>query len=272
MDRSNTALFEFTKAEDANDFREIISKMGLRWARPIYWHDKNLPFPKTVTGASCFFLRLESKIIGITAAHVFRLFENTKSRTPSLLFQINLVPFNLDEALIDIDDQLDIATFEISEKDVQASLSEPIDVSVGWPADTVVKRGAAIQLVCYPENIRTIDPADRSAIFQAWGALDVIQDFSQDEIIIAYDPLKVHGAPTKPPLGYNMSGCSGGPAIIHEDRGGLHCWYPIGLIIAGPKASEGEAVEFDLIRVRRINCIEPDGRLRRSAPTGWLPT
>ena len=97
-----------------------------------------------------------------------------------------------------------------------------------------------------------------------------MEDFTEGEILLVYDPEKVMGAPTKPPLGYNMSGCSGGPAIIHETRNGLHVWHPVGLMMGGPKLSEGAAADFDMIRIRRIDCIQPNGRIR-VADTGWLP-
>jgi hypothetical protein len=181
------------------------------------------------------------------------------------------MPFNLEGSLIDIDDEIDVATFSISEQELKATSSEPFDVSSSWPPKDVVKKGAAIQLVGYPENIRIIDPADRSAVFQAWGALDYVEDFTDAEILVVYDPKTVIGVPRLPPLGYNMSGCSGGPAIIHETRGGLHVWHPVGLIISGPKRDEGGAAEFDMIRVRRIDCIGPTGLIRRAADTGWLP-
>jgi len=272
MDQPERPIFAFATAEAADEFRKEIADRSLRLARPIYWHDNALPFPKQMTGATCFFLQFQDRYIGVTAAHVVRAFLQTKASTPELVCQLHLIHFDLEGALIDIDDKLDIATFAMTEKDINQSLSEAFDVSASWPAEDVLKQGAAVYLVGYPENIRLIDAAERSAIFQAWGAFEVVADFTGDEIIVVYEPGKVIGAPTKPPLGYNMSGCSGGPAVIHFDRNGLHRWEPIGLIMAGPREGHGEAAEFDMIRVRRIDCIEPDGRLRRSADTGWLPS
>jgi len=145
-------------------------------------------------------------------------------------------------------------------------------VSSRWPLDGVVVRDASIQLIGYPENIRIIDSAERSVVFNAWGALDFIEDFNEREIILTYDPEKVVSAPTKPPLGYNMSGCSGGPAIVHEIRSsGFHIWHPVGLIVGGPKCGERDAAEFDIIRTRWIDCIQPDGHIERDPDTGWLP-
>ena len=268
---SDNAHFQFKTKEEADAFRETIYLAGLRYGRPICWHDDDKPFPKDVTGASCFFLRFSTANIGVTAAHVVRQYQRARTAIPSLICQLHLMPFNLEGALIDTDDTLDIATFSISEPELKATLSDPFDVSSSWPAKEVVKRDAAIQLVGYPENIRIINSEDRSAVFQAWGALDFVEDFTDSEILLVYDPKRAIGAPTPPPLGYNMSGCSGGPAIVHVTSGGLHLWHPVGLITSGPKLGEGDAAEFDMIRVRRIDCIEPTGHIRRAADAGWLP-
>lgn len=63
-------LFRFMTTEDANAFREEIAAAGLRYARPICWHDNNKVFPKEIVGASCFVLRFATGLVGVTAAHV----------------------------------------------------------------------------------------------------------------------------------------------------------------------------------------------------------
>jgi hypothetical protein len=265
-------LFRFMTTEDANAFREEIAAAGLRYARPICWHDNNRTFPKEIVGASCFVLRFATGLVGVTAAHVIREFQKAKAATPSLVCQLHLMPFDLDGALIDIDDDLDIATFAVSERQLKTTLTDAFDVSSRWPLDGIVKPDTSIQLIGYPENIRVINSIEKSAVFNAWGALDFIQDYNEREIILTYEPEKVLGAPTKPPLGYNMSGCSGGPAIVHELRpSNFHVWHPVGLIVGGPRFGEGDAAEFDIIRVRRIDFIQADGHIRREVETGWLP-
>ncbi|MGH7066076.1 MAG: hypothetical protein ACREET_18545 [Stellaceae bacterium] len=263
-------LFRFMTNEDANAFRKEIAAAGLRYARPICWHDQAKTFPKEIVGASCFVLRFATRLVGVTAAHVVRKFQRAKASSPSLVCQLHLMLFDLDGALIDIDDDLDIATFAISEWQLNKTLTDPFDVSTRWPLDDVVKPDASIQLVGYPENIRVINSIEKSAVFNAWGALDFIQDYNEREIILTYEPDKVLGAPTKPPLGYNMSGCSGGPGIVHELRASnLHVWYPVGLIVEGPRFGEGDSAAFDIIRVRRIDFVQADGHIRREM--GWLP-
>jgi hypothetical protein len=122
-----------------------------------------------------------------------------------------------------------------------------------------------------------ITRADRSAEFRAWGALAAVECVTRDEILITYDPAIVEPtawAPNLPPLGFNLSGCSGGPVLVHGTRNGLLRWFAVGLIADGPKeqAKQGEAAEFDMIRLRRIDIIQPDGTIKQPAEdTGWLP-
>src|SRR6516165_6786422 len=108
-------LFRFMTTEDANAFLEEIAAAGLRYARPICWHDNAKTFPKAIVGASCFVLRFATGLVGVTAAHVVREFQKAKGTTPSLVCQLHLMSLDLNGALIDIDDGLDIATFAISE-------------------------------------------------------------------------------------------------------------------------------------------------------------
>jgi len=46
---------------------------------------------------------------------------------------------------------------------------------------------------------------------------------------------------------------------------GLHRWYPVGMIIAGPRAVEksGDAENFDIIFLRRLHFLQADGTIAR---------
>jgi len=139
------------------------------------------------------------------------------------------------------------------------------------PPDRLIARQMPIQLIGFPECLRVIDHAGSSVTCKAYGALALVEDYSDRDIITIYDPAQSQGMPTLLPLGFNMSGCSGGPAVIHETRNGIHRWYPVGLILRGPRGeAQGEAAKFDMIRIRRIHCIDEDGRIRAES-TGWLP-
>ena len=73
---------------------------------PICWHDRTLHYPKPVKVASCFALRFPD-LVGVTAAHVVRTYQGELKETPDLTCQLrHLQDFDLDRALVNIDDDL----------------------------------------------------------------------------------------------------------------------------------------------------------------------
>jgi hypothetical protein len=78
-----------------------------------------------------------------------------------------------------------------------------------------------------------------------------------NEIWVTYEPgrdFRVRAAAEFPDLGANLSGCSGGPVLMHFERNGYHRWFPVGIIIVG-------LADFDLIRIRRVNAVRLDGTI-----------
>ncbi len=120
---------------------------------------------------------------------------------------------------------------------------------------------------------------DRFGTFRAYGGLNAIEDFSDREIVITYDPAReksLNGLPL-PSVDLNLSGCSGGPVLLHGLRNGLHRWFPVGLICGGPMRNGvgeidlGEVGAFAMIRAVRIHRLEPDGTIKKQEFGGWLP-
>ena len=184
---------------------------------------------------------------------------------------IQLTHYNILNAIIDLSDNLDIMTFRISEEQVRNSGAQAFDVSAKWPPEIPLMRQMPIQLVGFPEFLREIDYAAPLVSCGTYQALTLVEDYNDREIIVIYDPKQSQGAPRLLPLGLNMSGCSGGPAIIHRTQNSIHRWYPVGLIAGGPRGQgEGESASYDTIRIRRIDCIDPNGHIR-VPDTGWLP-
>jgi hypothetical protein len=110
---------------------------------------------------------------------------------------------------------------------------------------------------------------------QAWGAHGIADAVTDRDIVTVYEPDRVLIARydvSKPPLGFNMSGCSGGPALLVNQVNGLLRWFPVGLIYKGPvgKAAEGELAGLDRIHIRRIYFLNPDGTIKEP-DSGWLP-
>jgi len=228
-------------------------------------------------GGTCFFLRFERGIIGVTANHVVNAYESAAAANPNTVCQLRNSPaFDLVGAIIARDAARDIATFAVSEAVLSHIEAIPLDCRASWPPPE--PQHLWLLSVCgFPETMRT-SRADRSAEFGAWGALAAVECVTRDEILITYDPAIVkptEWAPRLPPLGFNLSGCSGGPVLLHGHWNGLHRWFAVGLIAGGPKEEkkQGLASECDMIRLRRIDTIQPAGTISRPADDsgGWLP-
>jgi hypothetical protein len=253
-----------------------VAALTLQVARPLIWHDRTEGWPKRLDGATCFFLRFEAGIVGVTANHVISAYRSAVASNPSTVCQLRNSPaFDLEAAIIARDAARDIATFAVSEAVLSHIDAVALDCRGSWPPPE--PQSLWLLSVCgYPESMR-ITKADRSAEFRAWGALAAVECVTRDEIVITYDPAIVKPtawAPNLPPLGFNLSGCSGGPVLVHGTRNGLHRWFAVALIAEGPKeqAKQGDAAEFDMIRLRRIDIIQPDGTIKQPTEvTGWLP-
>ncbi len=117
-----------------------VSDFTLRLSTPIYWHDRQEPFPKRIRGGTCFVLRFDSGLIGITAAHVLRVYEATRREVHNLVCQLRLTKFTLHQAIIECDDDLDIATFRVTEEELTAIGGAFVDCrGNNWPPPPLVK-------------------------------------------------------------------------------------------------------------------------------------
>jgi hypothetical protein len=261
------------------EVQKEIADFTLAVCTPIYWHDRRVAFPKDVEGGSCFVLRFDGGLVGVTAAHVLDAYNAARQANSALVCQLRLMEFAFHDAVIDTNSDLDIATFRLSEAELTAIQGTAIDCRGSWPPPTP-KAMQGVSLAGFPEVMRLTLP-DRSIVFQAYGALSAIEDVSDRDILFTYDPAREQSwkGLDLPPLGLNMSGCSGGPVILHGTRNGLHRWFPIGIINAGSKrdgtASQidrGDAQDFDIIRARRLHFIREDGSIDVPSPSvGWLP-
>jgi hypothetical protein len=53
--------------------------------------------------------------------------------------------------------------------------------------------------------------------------------------------------------------------LVHYERNGLHRWFPVAMMVAGPREQgTGISAEFDILRFRRIHFIQPDGSIEQT--------
>lgn len=266
-----------TISPPTTDAMSEVANFTLKVCTPIYWHDRHVRFPKEVEGGSSFILRFGTGLVGVTAAHVLDVYRAARAGNSNLVCQLRLMEFDFRSAIIAVDADLDIATFRLSEAELSAIDGTAVDCRGSWPPP-VPTAGQGVSLAGFPEVTR-FTFADKSVEARAYGALTMIEDVSERDLLFTYDPQREQslGGLDHPPLGFNMSGCSGGPVLLHGTRNGLHRWFPVGMITAGSRrdgsaetVDRGVAQDFDIIKARRLHFIREDGSL--DVPqTGWLP-
>jgi hypothetical protein len=244
----------------------------MKVARPLIWHNRQENWRKRLSRGSCFILRFDGGLIGITANHVVETFQKACKQESQLGCLLRTTPFDLLGAIIDRDAELDIATFSVTEDQLISSEAVAIDCRLEWPSP-MPDKNTALSLAGFPEALNKLSPRSKVE-FRAYVNMCFVEDVTSHDIIATYEPrrdIRVRAASEFPDLGANLSGCSGGPVLIHIERNGCHRWFPVGIIVGGPgKDPTGAMAEFDIIRIRRINAVRHDGTIIRQSPAAYI--
>lgn len=206
-------------------------------------------------------------LIGVTADHVIAAFEDDKKNIAGTRCLLRTVPFDLLGAVLARNADLDIATFAVTDDDVAGSEAVTLDCrSMNWPPP-VPEQGDPVSFGGFPEEIAR-QSLHFNVEFSALVSITTIQDVTDRDIIVTYDPARdsrILAEPKLPEIGANLSGCSGGPVLVHYERNGLHRWFPVAMMVAGPKEQgTGIFAELDILRFRRIHFIQPDGSIEQA--------
>jgi hypothetical protein len=250
-----------------------VSAHMLKVARPLFWHI-GVPKEGPLRGASTFILQFEARHVAVTADHVIAQYLDALAADQRTICQIGECQVWPEKTLISRSAELDIATFEIDPEKLSEMGAIPLDCRKDWPPPEVAE-GDSLTLAGYLDARRNKKGRGYYE-HEAWGAHGIADGVSPREIVTVYDPdatFASDGYGAKPPLGFNMSGCSGGPVIVHKVINGLVRWFPAGLIYKGPgkEKAQGEFATFDRIHIRKLHFIQSDGTIAEP-DTGWLPT
>ncbi len=246
-----------------------LSQRLLGIVRPFFWQVNGC----VLSGASAFVLRFEQRLVAVTAEHVIAQYLAAKGNDHRVRCQLGQCFVSLEDVLIGRSRDLDIATFEVDPNSLPAMGAEAIDCRDAWPPPAV-HVGDTLTLAGYLDNHR----AELSRGYyehQAWGGHGIADDVTARNIVTTYsqgrDLALGQDIPTPPPK-FNMSGCSGGLAVLVRNVDGEMCWYPAAVIYKGPSAlSSGDFEDIDLIHLRPLSFIHPDGTLDDPHAGGWLP-
>ena len=251
------------------------SELTVKVARPLFWTDSRTPWPKRLSGATCFILRFRTGLVGVTADHVIAAFEHDKCAAQKIVAMLRTAPLDLAHVLIDRDSDLDLATFSVTEEQASESQASVVDCRDMWPPP-MPRAGAAITFAGFPEAFREECTPTRSK-FKAAASATWAEAVTDRRIVATYDPARgdyrLLAAPEFADLGANWSGCSGGPVLVHYEREGTHRWHAVGVIVRGPGGNPtGASNPFDQFLFQRLDFVTAGGTLKRSNLGCWLPT
>jgi hypothetical protein len=259
--------------EEASKIASAVSAFTLKVARPLFWHI-GANRGGALRGATAFILKFDGPSVAVTADHVLKEYLSALEADNRIVCQLGEVAVHPQNSIIARSDRLDIATFEVEPSLVSKFEGNILDCTGdNWPPLDVKERDT-ITLTGYLDERRE-KYGPRHYTMNAWGGHGIAEAVTEKDIITIYEPDRVHQTRSDlplPPLGLNMSGCSGGPALLIKSIKGLLRWIPVGLIYKGPvgKAAEGELAGFDRIHIRRIYFLNPDGTINEP-DVGWLP-
>ncbi|MEQ1492404.1 MAG: hypothetical protein ABL932_17815 [Terricaulis sp.] len=272
------ALSPVTEAEAraimASGLGKVELELAVSYSAPLYWIMRDDAGGLRARNGTAFFLNTGDAVFGVTACHVLRELELDRSKHAVEAVQMgDTHPLNdLDERIIARDDDIDIATFRVSEAEVRALGKNALTGSQQqWPpGPPQVHRG--VYFAGYPVHETTFTAATEIEFRPAAGAgvADSVSDVAVSTVLSRDRWIDVLGRGF-PAEGYDFRGISGGPMLSVIERAGVRSWTLAGVVIRGPNPAgeDGDHIEgFEVISARRADFILPNGELDRARWVG----
>ncbi len=222
-------------------------------AVPFWWHGPTKEDGEILHNGTICKLDTGRRIFGVTADHVYS--EYLKDRGTDRLFvcQFGDITVSPEERLIDRDEALDLATFELT--DVIGNRER--FVATSWPPP----RPTVNELVIYggfPGYSRSADLADAKATFQFESVTGLIGDVASHNIVMNVNYSKLYDADALEGTLARIDprGISGGPVYRIDDWRNPFTFQLVGFIYE----------QNDFYRcalARHADVIRSDGTIRR---------
>jgi hypothetical protein len=266
--------------EEAKAIARRVGKAELEFVvsitAPLYWVIRSPDGGVTTRNGSAFFLQTGKALFGVTAAHViegknsWREYCQTHGATPLRLGGRvgTSVPFEWDARAVDINLDLDIATFAVSPREIEAINRTAFSgFQKDWPPDPPEKN-EGIAYCGFP-GVGTRQLSRAAVEFGAVAGGGIASSISEINVSshIERDYLEPTLGQGVHPDNFNFGGISGGPMIYMTEKAGLRLSALAGVIFSGPNIAHDleQAISgFELIRARRARFIMADGFLDHS--------
>jgi hypothetical protein len=228
-----------------------LGDLAKSFAAPFWWHNPERPVGSAVKrNGTMVFVDTGSRILGVTAEHVYRGYVSDFAEDRDLVCQVGGITFRPEDRLIEADQALDLATFELSEVLVVGSRSN-IYRRVSWPPAPLATGELAL-LGGFPGALRGERVGETDFDF-AW-FITRADSSSPRHTGILLNLAEAH-SPTgvRLPPGADLGGASGGPVFQLHD-GAISPLELVGFIYE-------YSASMELIYARHAASVSADGSL-----------
>jgi hypothetical protein len=225
---------------------------------PICWFSSlGVPDLANMHNGTVTIVQTPKRLMGITAAHVvLELQADLRSGPQTILLMNAQIP---ELKVIDLDEKLDLATFEIDDAVIKR-MGKGITPLTVWPPQPPME-GRGILMGGYPRIVRVTHSPTPAIGAIEWGLFTVIGvagPVSDEQISwrIARENNIKHPTIPDPPPNVDLGGISGGP-VIGLFGTGFHYWALAGIV------SQASA-QLEKVVAKRADYIREDGKIDRS--------
>ena len=252
------------QSPEIKEFSRRMHDSGAKHVTWLFWHyqERDLWTPLFALShhGSMFFLDCGRGPFAVTAGHVYDAYLEHVHERHVRGTQVGDIGFDPQERLIASGKHLglDIATFRITPAEIAATGKKIIRGTDGpWPPPP--NEGEVVYFGGFPECERD-RIADKEFSFGLHSAMVPLTSFTEHQLCCQFDRkywMDIRGLGL-PPVGYELSGASGGPILQPVFKDGEWDWRLVGVISEGVMAED-----FERITAVRAHFILPDGRLSR---------
>ena len=234
-------------------------KSVANYAAPLFWVTADDNGEHKINNGSIFFVDASEGLLAITANHVFEKYIEVKGSSSNIYCQIarncfdpiarETIHLELETCLIDKDPEADIATFRISEADVETVGATVLKT---WPP-LVPQEGLGVAFTGYPSHGRQlVGPQEIS--FTPFPTLTIATSVSHRLISCQLERECLVDTPgfSKLPSNFDTGGLSGGPLLVNVEKNGIFYWRLGGVITQGNS-------DLEIVRASRVDHLRPDG-------------
>jgi hypothetical protein len=236
----------------ASGYLATLERWAKRCTAPFWWREPARTEDHPFMGGTICFVHTGTRLLGITAAHIHEAYRSRLNEGHIQWCQIGGHSFDPVARLIDIEPHSDIATYDLSEVQVNAADAD-IHYAPAWPP--LVEESDVSIVGGWPWRLSTDSPDQAHHYFLHFIAK--VSTASENQIgVVTQTTTSIPWGNTSLPPGTNLGGMSGGPVYKVSETG------LVALTLVGVISQYQPGFEIALARPLRV--VGADGTIRRT--------